>query len=488
MKNIINILPKFAIALALLSSSCTKDFDEINTNPNYPETAPNLAVLSYSIVELGDRFDTGSELSYPASYIGHVAKGQNNEATKYMAPPPSGMWSAYYVRSLHNLNNIINSANEKEHNIKAAAMVLKAYATMINVDAYGASPYFEATKLNEGIINPKFDSEEDIYTDLLKLTKDANDLFEASGVSPSEQELFSRYDILHGTKSFSGEILSWKKFANSLRLRLAIRISMVDIETSKIHINEILNDPSTYPVIDENGFNATLVYPGGDGWIEPWTDNSGYLPYVFVGEPLVDSLKKLSDPRLPMYAKGRRVTGLPIGADGTSRYSPIADKFWKNTADGSVNFLTFSEVEFIKAEAISRGIYVATPTDAQDAYKKAIRANMESLDVEEADITTYIASAKVVWDGSPATINKVYIQKWLSLFHQSWEAWAEMRRTDVPLLPTALGSPYTGHNRVPFRFRYPDSETQKNSAEITANVVDSYWGDQIWWDTRTGVN
>jgi hypothetical protein len=82
-----------------------------------------------------------------------------------------------------------------------------------------------------------------------------------------------------------------------------------------------------------------------------------------------------------------------------------------------------------------------------------------------------------------------YVQKWISLFRQSWEAWAEMRRTDIPTLPQAANSVASGHNRPPFRFSYPDSEIKLNSDHIPSNVneVDHYWGYQVWWDTRTGV-
>ena len=81
------------------------------------------------------------------------------------------------------------------------------------------------------------------------------------------------------------------------------------------------------------------------------------------------------------------------------------------------------------------------------------------------------------------------MQKWISLFRQSWEAWAEMRRTDIPTLPPAMNSVHSGHNRPPFRFSYPENEVKLNSENIPPDVieVDKYWGYQIWWDTRTNV-
>ena len=489
MKKLFNILPKLAIGILLIAGSCTKDFDEINTNPNNPENAPNLSVLSYSIVELGDRFNIDEELSFAASYVGHIAMGQNNDPNKYLTRPPAGMWASYYVRSLQNLNNIINTADPvKEINVKAAALVLKAYATMIQVDAYGEVPYFDAAKLNEGVTNAKFDSEKDIYLDLFKLLKEANVLFTDEGFNNTEKEMFSRYDILFGTKDFADEITSWKKFANSLRLRLATRISNVEFGMAATHINEILSDPDTYPIIESNQENAALLYPGTDNWIEPWTDRSGYFPYIYMAKPLIDSMNLLADPRRPIIAKSIRgkYKGLVVGADGSA--SKVQPKFLNNTTDGKVFFLTYSEVEFLKAEAYSRGLVSKDASAAKASYEKGIQANMEYFGVADGSIDSYIQKAKVAWDGNEAGINKLYTQKWISLFRQNWEAWAEMRRTDIPKLPVAEGSPYGDHNRVPFRFGYPDNEIQKNNEKPGANVVDFYWGDQIWWDTRTNVN
>ncbi|MCK5907648.1 MAG: RagB/SusD family nutrient uptake outer membrane protein, partial [Flavobacteriales bacterium] len=146
MKKYIKQLPLLMLGLTLIGTSCTKDFEEINTNPNNPDTAPLESVLAYNIIEISDRFDINTEMEFASSYVGHISMAQNNEEQNYVTQSPSGMWSQYYVRNLSNLNGIINDATEKDANIKGAALVLKAYATIIQVDAYGAVPYFEAAK------------------------------------------------------------------------------------------------------------------------------------------------------------------------------------------------------------------------------------------------------------------------------------------------------------------------------------------------------
>src|SRR5690606_11138348 len=99
----------------------------------------------------------------------------------------------------------------------------------------------------------------------------------------------------------------------------------------------------------------------------------------------------------------------------------------------------------------------------------------------------YLAGAGA-WDGDRETL---YMQKWISLFKNGQEAWAETRRTDFPVMSAAPGSLFPGHNRPPFRYPYPTSETTlngANSASFVAEVDDSFWGKQMWWDTRQNVN
>ena len=170
-----------------------------------------------------------------------------------------------------------------------------------------------------------------------------------------------------------------------------------------------------------------------------------------------------------------------MGEEGLGK-SKAGPHFIQNPA-GSVKFLTYAEVEFIKAEAGARNMI---SLDAGAAYEAGISASMKEYDIADTAITAYLAGPNVTWNNDVAQVN---LQKWLSLFHQSWEAWAEMRRTDIPLLGPAANSEKPGHNRPPFRFSYPETEISLNSDNIPdyVNEEDTYWGYQLWWDTRNGV-
>lgn len=468
-----------AVMIILLGFSCTKNFEDINTNPNSPSEAPLENVFAYVVYSLTYNFGT-SEMEYPASYVGHLIKGRYNEPNNYLTPPTSILWSAGYRTISANANFIIEEALKLENNnMAAAAMIIKAYALQMIVDAYGPVPYYEAGLGAEGNVHPVYDREDVIYTELMGMLDEANELL----VNEPDNGVLGPGDVL-----YHGDVMKWKKFCNSLHLRMAIRISNVDGTTASATINKILGDPATYPVFESNADNAEFVFPGGEDWREPWTAQYSSIGVYYMAEPIIKALDSLGDPRLAFYADSLAdgsYVGVPVGNTqaGNSASRPHPD-FIDNPA-GSVFFMKYSEVEFIKAEAAQRGLY-GLLTDAPLAYASAITASCEEYGIDAVSIGTYLTSPGVLYIGDT---EQIYYQKWISLFRQSWEAWAEMRRTDVPLLPLATKATVEGHNRIPVRFSYPDSEVKLNGDNIPGDVnqVDEYWGYQIWWDTRTGV-
>lgn len=464
----------FGLTITFIAS-CTKDFDEINTNPNNPDNAPLTNVFAYVIQNLSAKFGT-TEMEYAASYVGHVTKGTYTDVTNYKSSPSSSIWNGVYSTTVSNANFVIKGAEEVgNQNLQAATMILKSYGLQLVVDIYGKAPYTEAGLGSEGLINPKYDTEEYIYDDLLLQLETANDML----VDNSSAGFLGDGDLL-----YEGDILKWKKFCNSLHLRVAIRISNINEAKSKAEIAKILGDPAKYPIFESNADNAFLAYPGGD-WIEPWTARHSSIGDDWIAQPIVDALLDLNDPRLPFYATAKNdgtFEGLVVGEPLDRLYCRVNDLFINNP-EGNVYFLKYAEVEFIKAEAAKRGF---VGLDAKEAYEAAITASCKEYGINDTDISTYLAGPKVSFADN---LEQIYTQKWISLFRQSWEAWAEMRRTDIPTLPPALNSPHVGHNRPPFRFSYPDTEKKLNSANIPSDVneVDYYWGYQLWWDTRSGV-
>jgi hypothetical protein len=146
-----------------------------------------------------------------------------------------------------------------------------------------------------------------------------------------------------------------------------------------------------------------------------------------------------------------------------------------------------AQVWFIKAEALERGL--VTGGTAREAYERGITISMEENGITPEQIATYLQSAPVAWNvGETSNLEKIRMQNWICLYKQSVEAWAEVRRTDVPKLVNVSNDYAANHNRPPFKMAYPANEIAHNESFPTNVVeVDIFYGKQLWWDTREGV-
>ena len=481
----LKIIVAFSLILAL--ASCTKDFETINTDPNNPTAVPSTNILGYALYDFNYYFYGMWIDANESSYANQLGKIQYVDESRYAFRESviNDAFAAVY-RDLQNLKQVEkqSDANSKT-NMKAAAMTYSAFIWQMATDTWRDIPFTDAINAEDGAISPKYDTQEVIYPAIMKILADANDLFNLGAT-----DALGSGDFL-----FNGDISKWQKFANSLRLRMAIRISNVDPTTSKKVIEEILGNPTKYPVISSNDENAFFNWVGSSPYLEPF-----YKDYYVsdrddhgVCSVLIDQLKAFNDPRLPVYAKPATsdseyrgvIAGAAQSSFDTKDISRIGARFRDNAA-GFSPYMRYAEVLFIKAEAAQRGWSVGMT--AKDAYTAAVTASLAENGIVATAIATYLAQSSVAYNN---TLDQIYIQKWISLFKQGHEAWAETRRTDVPKLGVAPSSAYSGHNRPPFREPYPTNEYSLNTDNISAywaKATDRLWGQQMWWDTRTGVN
>lgn len=475
--------------LLLTAFGCTKNFEAMNTNPNSPVLVPATNVFGSGIINSANvLFGTRLNVYYTGSFAGQL---QNIGAGdyEYRVDINNSMWVSVYTAMRYFVDAMDLAENEENANLKAAALTMKAYVAQKTTDMWGDIPYSEAFKAEEGVSYPVYDKQKDVYTAILSELKTASEMFAASAG-----------DIGAGDLIFKGDIDKWKTFCNSLRLRVAIRLANVEPQTSAAVISEVLGN-SAYPIMTENSENAYLYYPGVAPDQEIWFKEMGSAGAKTTGyrinQVLVDALKDNEDPRLPVYADPNRwgeYNGYRFYYGQTrdtmnngNNVSHVGDRF-SNDPKGFSPFMNCAEVYFILAEAYERGFVSG---DAEAAYVQGITRSLEENGITGPAVSTFLSRPGIAWGtGTLSNLEKINLQKWISLFKQSIEAWSEARRTDVPLM-TGVSEDYAlMHTRPPFRMPYADEEKTLNQENFPTyvQVKDIFYGDQVWWDTRTGVH
>jgi len=486
MKTIKQIKVLSLAALLLVIGSCTKNFDEMNVNPNAATVVPATnvflrAMMSITYTLFGERLD----VYYAGSWAGHTAAIGTGDY-EYRVDINNSQWRSMYIGMTYCVDAMRLAEIEDNTNLYAAALTLKAYAAHQTTDMWGDIPYSEAFRLEEDIIYPKYDKQKDVYAQILSELKTASEMFTAGGG-----------DIGVGDWIFGGDIDKWVKFCNSTRLRIALRMSSVDEAGASTVIAEVLGQP----LLVEQSDNAYFWYPGITPDQEIWYERMGAADgnktdQYRTNHEMVSRLKANNDPRLPVYVdlnKNGEYNGYRF-YDGQTRdtlnngnnVSHIGDRFG-NDPKGFSPFMHCAEIYFNKAEIYERGI---ASGNAKEAYEMGIMKSMEDNGIDAAATSAFLEEPGVAWGvGSMSNLEKIRTQKWISLFKQSVEAWSEARRTDVPLITGVSENYALSHNRPPFRMAYADEEKSLNT-NFPTDVVESdiFYGTQMWWDTRTGVN
>lgn len=490
MKRIYNTKVLWGAFFLMLVSGCTKEFEEMNVNPNAATVVPATNVFGQAMINtasilFGERLD----VYYAGTWAGHTAAIGAGDY-EYRVDINNSQWQSMYISMTYFMDVMRIAEEEGNTNLHAAALTMKAYVAHKATDMWGKIPYSEAFQLEEQIIYPKYDTEPEVYDAILSELKIAAEMFQ-NGTGE-----LGAGDFLYG-----GDVEKWKKFSNAVRLRVAIRLSSADEAKAQTIITEILGNPSTYPLLSSNDENAYLHFPGIAPDQEFWFERMGAADgnktdsYRTSGT-LIQTLMETNDPRLAVYADENKYgvyNGYKFGPNqigdtlnNGNNVSHIGDRFGNNPS-GFSPFMNCAEVYFLKAEAYARGL--VSGGDAQMEYEMGVTKSLEENEISASAISTFMMESSVAWDGGTTTnLEKIALQKWVSLFKQSVEAWAEARRTDVPLM-TGISANYAGsHNRPPFRMAYPDEEKTLNpNFPLDVTEKDIFWGTQLWWDQRAGV-
>lgn len=460
----------------------------------------------------------------------------SNRINLYNIQDDKGRWENYYVKrmsTLTEMDRIYETLGEGEKQTKRifieAGKVMKAYNTAIATDFFGNMPYSEAFTARDVmyggnvIFAPKYDNQQDIYHAIIDDLKTAADYFKSAQTNSS----FAQQDII-----YKGNPSGWAKFANSLRLRYAMRISNADEAKAK----EVLSSLSLGDLITQNAENAYILLNSKSStaidaiWRamnESHTTSQGY--YLFAPEKMVNIQKEAKDPRTQVFFqpptdddgniieeyKDSEIIGYPASADVAiatiaelgiegirNKYAVYnTTTFRKNYAFPVGIGITAAEVYFLLAEAAQRGLYSG---NAEEFYNKGIVASVQNYygyyinstdtnkdndivntDISEATLMAWIAGSSYKYDSAKA-LEQIATQKWMHTgMLQIYETWAEYRRTDYPLLDEDReNSNLLNLSEAPVRLMYPAKEASMNTENYNAQSQYNNPHVRLWWDVK----
>jgi hypothetical protein len=527
-----------------IMSSCTKKYEEINTNPNNPVDVPAINTFTHSEeASIARQMGGWIQHTYLGVWCQQWCKCQYIDEDRYMPRDMSGEFQAPYINELKNLTIVISKATaNNETSLAAAGKVMRAWVFLYLTDVWGDIPYSEALQGFDvnGTLTPKYDTQASIYADLLSQLEEANVALTGTTVN------FGSGDLIYG-----GDPVKWRKLANSLKLRMLNRAAgtpwtftynmaggtqvtttpgaaaLADADT---RIAAILGSPDTYPVFTSNDDNAQLAFPGLP-YRNPIFDALYSRTDQGISETMVNWLKARNDPRLYVYAQPtpNSVTTPPLAFVGFQNgrgitIAPFPDVSILGTKvaydeNAPLYLMTYDEVEFTIAEYNMRK---ANDAAAQAAYEAGITASMERWGLTDnstvypswgkqysittgstgypVNYTAYFTNPLVAWGGTDAEkFQKICEQRWAAIFGEGVQAYSEIRRTGFPerIFEYQLEGDYYPGLGLPIRLQYALTEDTYNTANVAAarvaqkieainegmfstNGIQS----QVWWHTR----
>jgi hypothetical protein len=520
----------FLIAGATLMGSCTKNFEEINTNPN--KTTGELINPNYFISQSQITFSqTGyDQLLFQAGWMQSLASTFNYYANgdKYVFASAGTGYFTYTWNRAYSAFTLVNEMQDlikdkpEYKNLNACGTIMRVLITQRLTDLYGDVPYTEAGLAKSGNFTPKFDKQQAIYMDMLAKLEAATAALDVAQVGPTA-------DLFYG-----GDVAKWKRLGYSLMLKLAMRMTKVDAASARTWAEKAYAGGTMSAVTDDakvfgDASNAT----SSNSDVIRTADDFRELRW---GKTLIDYMKSTNDPRISAIAEitagnglaannnqvaGNNTASLQLGLPNGYNTSSIvnapgypgatpADPAVQNDAPaplgkysrprfqvyadrGSANFIyTYGESELLLAEAATRGWNTGT---AATHYANALAANMRSLAgyntsgaaaVNDAAIVTYVAAHPLVLATALQQINTEY---WVATstefnFNETYSNW---RRSGFPVLtPVVYPGQYISGS-IPRRMPYPTTLLQTNGANYQA-AASSIGGDtfttRVWWDKQ----
>lgn len=462
----------------VFAGGCTSDFDEINEDPNRIAEISPATLLNPIIYGLASHGANRSDaITFNLMQVAVPFPSVSGGLHRYDVSLGIGnsSWDNYY-KWLQNIKEMRTAATIREDdNYLAIALTLNAYVYANLTDLFGPVPMKEAVSAEQGILTPKFDSQQEIYTTILADLEKANALYDA------DQPMVYEADIL-----FGNDIGRWRKFTNSLHMRLLLRISNRSQTNAFEKLTAMVENSTKYPVFENTAESAILQVTGITPNVSPWGRPQDFRLSTKLASFFLDNLNQWEDPRRPLIATQATMGEQTIGYKGIpSAYAGNESQFTYNASTFEIKqvenpmkiyLLPFSEVAFIKAELAQRG-YIG---DAELHYENGVKAAMEQLGAALPE--AYFENPNTRYNGS---LEQILLQKYYALYFVDYQQWFEYRRTGFPKLPTTEAM--FNDAKMPSRLYYP-SDLAIGNAPGYQQALEMLGGKddinvKVWWDT-----
>ena len=493
-----NIKAITLIAVAFLANAC-KDFDELQIDPNRTsQTHPGLLLTNIQAAAAGNTNNvvpTFRVVSAEAMLASRMIVFTDGAAVEQYYGWQRGDFDRY-----NTLRQIAKMEEEAERlkleNYKYLALFLKSVHILELSKVFGDVPYSKALQTASDIYKPAYDNQEDIYLQVLDDLKSAANNLDASLGSITG-------DVIYG-----GDITKWKKLINSYSLRVLISLSGKTGNTKLNVVNrfqEIVNNPSTYPLFESNDDNAALPFYDLVNNRYPFFNSNSFKTAYYMEESFVDLLKSREDPRLFGFADRKpQADALPetdftaygglggsdLLADNTTRLvngeaSRIDERYYLDPVNEPSVLMGYAELEFTLAEAAARGWITDDP---KEHYENGIRASLDFYGISRDDQNAYVLQPEVVYVPADG-VEMIVTQKYINFFmNGGWEAFYNHLRTGFPEFDVDGGG-ILNNGQVPKRWMYPQLELQLNVENVEAAITRQYAGSDdingVMWLLKT---
>ena len=482
-KILVKYLFSVILMVVLLSTSGCKKFLDVNENPNNPVDAdPSLLLptVEASIGQLvGNSFQVYGNF-FAQYWTQNPSSSQYRSLEQYRLTNASfdRPWLTLYRNALQNAQLIINDPTANNELTRGIAYILKAYTFQLATDAFGDIPLSEALLGNQ-MTSPHFESQQVVYDSIFHYVDLGMSMIgTANALSPGDQDLI-----------FQGDIDSWRRFANTLKLRAYLRLSEVSPGTSQAGIASLYAAGAEFLESD-----AAIQYNAIGGNENPLYNEIlglGRTQNMVASATAVSAYLRNDDPRvsrfydpLPGADTIAYISQGTYASNTTKEVSPPSalvggQALSTASAAAPVKLISATESYFLQAEAVARGW---SQGNLEALFEQGIRESFESVGIA-AEADNYIDNAPDAQlpGNAVGNVRTIITQKYYAMNgFQGFEAWTEWRRTGFPDFLVQSAASTLAAGRVPLRLLYPNNEITTNQNFPGTRLI----YEPVWWDSK----